>query len=551
MNWILGLIFILLSFFLIAQYYRKKRTEKLREFLIKNWGKPRKDDFFNFYNISRYFENNFHKKEAYHSISDATKEDVDLEDLFKFVDRTTSKIGQQYLYYKLRTIGGREELMEFGALSDLFLKDPSLRLESQWILSVLKTEEAYDLELLINGEPLKKPRYFKFIYASSIASVICLGLVFVSPIFSLFLLPLFCVNTVFHFKNKDNINYYINGVSQLTKALKVCKKLLSFQELKAQFEEVSFVSHVQKIQLKTEFIKFEKALSSEYVALFWLPLEIIKIQFNLELLVFYSFIEDITKEKQHIDNLFQFIGKVDVAISAASVRSGKLETCRPVFVSEKHVMVSGIVHPLVDKCVDNKLNLEGESLLLTGSNMSGKSTFIRTMALNSILAQTLYFCFAKSYQAPFFKLHSSIRVTDDLSEKTSYYLQEVLAIKKLLQASKSKDPCLFILDEIFKGTNTVERVAAGKAILSFLTKGNHTVLVSTHDIELTELLAEEHYKLHHFSEQIENETLFFDHKLKEGKLTTRNAIKVLELYEYPDIIIKEARKVERDCFGGI
>ena len=77
-----------------------------------------------------------------------------------------------------------------------------------------------------------------------------------------------------------------------------------------------------------------------------------------------------------------------------------------------------------------------------------------------------------------------------------------------------KESCLFVLDEIFKGTNTIERISGGKAILSFLNKANHVVLVSTHDIELTELLEKDHYKLYHFSEQIENENLFFDHKLK-------------------------------------
>lgn len=549
MNLILGIVFILVSIFLIAQYNRKKRNKKFRDSLVKNWGKSKKDDFLNFYNISRYYENNFHKKEAYHIISDATKEDLDLEELFKFLDRTTSKIGQQYLYYKLRTIKGIEELKEFGKLSDLFLGNASLRLESQWILSVLKTEEAYDLELLINDKPLKKPSYFKFIYASSIASVICLVLSIVNPMFLLVLLPLFCVNTVFHYKNKDNINYYINGVSQLTKALKVSKKLLKFEELKGHFKDVPFIKHVESIQLKTEFVRFEKGLTNEYAVLFWFPIELIKIQFNLELLVFYSFIEDITKENKHIDRLFQFIGEVDAALSTASVRAGALQTCTPVFESEKQLSVSQITHPLIEKCIVNDLMLVNNSLLLTGSNMSGKSTFIRTMALNSILAQSLYFCFAKSYKAPYFKIYSSIRIEDDLSEQTSYYLQEVLNIKKLIKASKSNDPCLFLLDEIFKGTNTVERISAGKAILSYLNKGNNMVMVSTHDIELTDLLAEDNYKLHHFSESIVNETLFFDHKLKEGKLKTRNAIKVLELYDYPTEIITEARVLEMDCFG--
>lgn len=199
------------------------------------------------------------------------------------------------------------------------------------------------------------------------------------------------------------------------------------------------------------------------------------------------------------------------------------------------------MHPLIDNCVTNDLTLEGNSLLLTGSNMSGKTTFIRNVAINSILAQTLNICFAEEYSAPFFKLYSSIRIEDDLLDDTSYYLAEVLTIKELIEASQQESPCLFVLDEIFKGTNTVERISGGKAILSYLNKGNNMVLVSTHDIELTEILSKEKYKLYHFSEQIDNDELIFDYKLKDGELKTRNAIKILELHDYPSEIIMDAR----------
>ena len=179
------------------------------------------------------------------------------------------------------------------------------------------------------------------------------------------------------------------------------------------------------------------------------------------------------------------------------------------------------------------MELQDSSLLLTGSNMSGKTTFIRTIAINSILAQAFNICFAERYQAPFFKVFTSIRIADDITDNTSYYLEEVLSIKKALEASEEKAPYLFVLDEIFKGTNTIERVSGGKAILSYLNKGPHMVMVSTHDIELTELLSEESYELFHFTEQIDKENLIFDHKLKKGKLKTRNAIRILEMYDYP------------------
>lgn len=104
---------------------------------------------------------------------------------------------------------------------------------------------------------------------------------------------------------------------------------------------------------------------------------------------------------------------------------------------------------------------------------------------------------------------------------------------------------LFLLDEIFKGTNTVERISAGKAVLSSLNKENNIVFVSTHDIELADLLKNE-YDLYHFSEIVDNKTVDFDYKLKEGKLKNRNAIRILQINDYPENIIKEAIEISEE-----
>jgi len=104
---------------------------------------------------------------------------------------------------------------------------------------------------------------------------------------------------------------------------------------------------------------------------------------------------------------------------------------------------------------------------------------------------------------------------------------------------------LFLLDEIFKGTNTIERISAGKAVLSYLDNYQNLVFVSTHDIELTGMLHNS-YELYHFSEQVNNKTVDFDFKLKEGKLKNRNAIKILEINDYPKEIIDEAIELSKE-----
>lgn len=174
--------------------------------------------------------------------------------------------------------------------------------------------------------------------------------------------------------------------------------------------------------------------------------------------------------------------------------------------------------------------------------MSGKTTFLRTLIINSILAQSIYTCFADEFTTPLLKQFSSIRIDDNLMEAKSYFLEEVTIVSSLINEVTSTNQNIFFLDEVFKGTNTVERIASAKAILSYLNRHNNIVIVSTHDVELADMLKDE-YDLYHFSETIQQDQLHFDHKLKAGPLKTRNAIKILELSNFPADIIDEANNI--------
>lgn len=549
MNYFLAIAFLGTIWFLISNHLKKKKLKKFRTSLYDNWGKPRKKVHYNFFVIGKYFRNNNHKEKAFHLISEKAKIDFDIDEIFQFLDRTSSKIGQQYLYFRLRTVGSIKELLHFDELVTLFKSDKNLSINCQVALSKLNNNNAYYLEELINDKPLEKPKFLRLIKILTILAVSSIILAFYNPFFGLLLIPILATNMVFHYRNKHSVAYYLNGVTQLSKALKVSEQLIKSDTIKNHFNDISFIKKIKSIQFKTEFIAFEKNVSNEFLFAFWFVFEIIKILFNVEYLMFNSFLNSISKEKESIEELFLFIGKIDAAISTASLKSGELKICTPNFNNNFILNVEEIHHPLIENCIANSVNFDAKSMLLTGSNMSGKTTFIRTVAVNSILAQTLNICFAKSYNAPFYKVFSSIRISDDLLDNTSYYLQEVLTVKELIDASDSKTPCLFVLDEIFKGTNTIERISGGKAILSYLNKNQHTVLVSTHDIELTDLLQKENYDLYHFSEHIKDNELIFDHKIKLGKLKTRNAIQILELYHYPKEIIIDAKEIEKNYFS--
>ncbi len=543
MNWIFGIIIILIALIFLLRYYFKKKRLKTIDLLVKQWGKAKENERFNFDSIAQYFLNTAKKEHAYHIISDQTTKDLDLNELFRYIDRTTSKIGQQYLYYKIRTIETREKLYEFDELVELFESNASLRLNYQ--VELLKLN-SYDLEKLVNEVTIEKPGYHKALIPLSLLSVLIIIAGLFNPVFFLLLMPLFITNAVLHYRTKNYIRYYLSAVSQLNKGLRVCKKFFASPEIKTHFSNSTFLQKIKEISFKTSFISFEKQMGNELAAFIWLIMELIKIQFNVESIIFYRFIDDIVKKKQSIDEMFCFIGEIDSAISTASLRHENAIICKPEFVQAKEISIVHMLHPLIKDCVPNDIKLKNKSLLLTGSNMSGKTTFIRTVAINSILSQTLNLAFAKEFTIPFYKVYSSIRIEDDLLKDTSYYLKEVLTIKDFIEISNDKYPCLFVLDEIFKGTNTIERISGGKAILSYLNNAYNFVFVSTHDIELTELLMNEQFDLYHFSEQIENNALLFDHKLKKGKLKTRNAIRILELYDYPKEIILDARKTEEN-----
>jgi len=274
-------------------------------------------------------------------------------------------------------------------------------------------------------------------------------------------------------------------------------------------------------------------------------LELFKIIFLLEPLLLFGVLRQLETKRKDIESVFEFVGRIDSLLSIASLRHGLSSYCIPVVHKEpKQMVVKGVYHPLIPECVPISIQINHKSILLTGSNMSGKTSFIRTIGINAITGLTLNTCFAEQFSMPQMSVCSAIRISDDLMNDRSYYFEEVLTIKEMIDRSESGVANLFLLDEIFKGTNTVERISAGKAVLSYLAKSENIVFVSTHDVELAELLGEE-YELYHFSESVNHKTVDFDYTLKEGRLKNRNAIRILQINDYPENIIKEAIELSK------
>ena len=190
-------------------------------------------------------------------------------------------------------------------------------------------------------------------------------------------------------------------------------------------------------------------------------------------------------------------------------------------------------HPLLGTSVCNDLAMEKGSgiLLITGSNMSGKSTLLRTVGINLVLAYAGAPVFAERFNCSLLRIYTCMRVSDNLGENIYSFYAELLLIKQIVSASNSEGKIFFLLDEIFKGTNSQDRHAGAKALIRQLSKVGAMGLVSTHDLELGDMERESDRRIrnYHFREYYKNDEIHFDYKLRSGISTTRNAMYLIKM----------------------
>ncbi len=202
--------------------------------------------------------------------------------------------------------------------------------------------------------------------------------------------------------------------------------------------------------------------------------------------------------------------------------------------TKEELQFKEVKHPLIkpSDCVANDFdfNVEHQVVLLTGSNMSGKTTFMRTVGINVVLAGMGMPPFAAAMVSGPFQLYTSMRNTDSLGESVSSFYAELARIKGLLDQAASGKPVFYLLDEILKGTNTADRIMGSEALIRQLAASSSKGIISTHDIELSEMESEMpalvNYSFHH---DIRKEEIVFDYRIKPGPCPNFNAQKLMEL----------------------
>ena len=240
------------------------------------------------------------------------------------------------------------------------------------------------------------------------------------------------------------------------------------------------------------------------------------------------------KSGRSLERWVDTVAELEGLASLAVIHFDHPEWAIPEFVSDNAGIVAvQMGHPLLVNAIDNDISIDKRAgiLLITGSNMSGKSTLLRTVGINLVLAYAGAPVCARHFSCSLLNIYTCMRVSDNLGKNISSFYAELLRIKKIVSASQTEGKIFFLLDEIFKGTNSQDRHTGAKVLIRQLSKVGAMGMVSTHDLELGDLEHESELRVrnYHFREYYENDKIHFDYKLRPGISTTRNAMYLIKM----------------------
>ena len=527
--------------YLGLKLYRRWKISLIIKHIRAEWGKGLKKDY-KLEDICRLYRYMDSEDETQSTIDDQTWHDLNMDSVFEKIDRTTTAFGEQMLYNILRTpLLEDEQLLKRHRIANLFQSNSILRDD---ILLKLRRLGSSDKGFLFHmvWEDVNLDSSGKWIYY--ILPIILLGTLALTPILGLNIfiriaMPVFAITLYLYYRAKTKMKIYLDSISSLGPFLVIASEIGNIkvddpilEEYTARLKDACI--HCKRIMKKTR--RLERIESQDPFGLN----EYIKILGFMDIKALFAVLKDLRINREHLREIYKTLGELDALLSVASFRTGLSRYCVPNFSpNENWIEIQGMEHPLVQNPVPNSVGLgKNSGLIVTGSNMSGKSTFMRTIGVNVLFAQTIYTCLADAYEGGFFRIMTSISQEDNIIGGKSYFLSEAESLLRIIEGLDNRTPTLCIIDEIFRGTNSEERISAAARLLEYLVKQNAAVIVATHDLELTQT-ASSSYRCYHFSEKVGKTGLEFDYKLKKGVSITRNALKILGFLGYPSEIVGE------------
>ncbi len=501
----------------------------------------------NDFNSTKYKKRNINKIRTLFDLSEKdeftldeqTWDDLIMNEVFHELDRTYSTEGEAALYKMLRNpIMDEEKLKKRGNLIDLFKENLDLTVDLRRIFyNMIFDSKNKLIEMISESLPVSKLKHYIYsVWGCVPILLISAAIIFKEPKLMIILMVDIFVKIYFHNRESDNINAI--GLVYLRDLINGANKLSGIKndEIKSYTSKMKdLLKELSTIDKSTYLLKIINSFGG--------LLEMFSIPFLIEESTYYRISGQLLGKRDKILELYYLVGELDALISVSIYENNnKGKYCNPKFVKETSLRIIDGIHPLLKDPVANSIEISKKGIVLTGTNMSGKSTFLRMMSTNILLVQTFNFALAHEYEGCLLNIVSSISPKDDIMSGKSYYLAEAESILRIIKASQKIIPVFCPIDEIFRGTNPLERIASSAEILNYINKGKAICIVATHDRELSDIL-KENYDFYYFSEDVDSKDgLKFDYKLKKGISKTRNAIKLLEYIGYPKEIVRNAYK---------
>lgn len=469
-------------------------------------------------------------------VDDITWYDLDLFAIFDQINATYSSVGSEALYQRLRNFDlGKADQLE--TLIQFYQENPQLREEVQFQFARLgKQDNNFTKEYLAQGVKKEIGHFAQFALLGALPLVGLLLLLFGQGVGLVLMIGAILFNVVYYLMKKNQLETELNSMRYLVQTIAVAEKIvkLPLPNQKALKENLKPLKGIASWGFSFRAKGFsETEMFMEYINMI----------FMLPFLAYNFVLKKIGNHTQEAINLWELLGNQEVAIAILNFRTFMPLTSQPAF-KDGPVRATDIYHPLVAGAVVNPVDWQ-KNTLVTGSNASGKSTYVKSIAISCILAQTINTALAKSFTLQPGHVITSMAVEDDIFEGDSYFIAETKSIKRLLDVVKGGQRCYCFVDEILKGTNTVERIAASASVVNWIHEYPSLAFVATHDIELTEILKNKCDNLH-FGEEVTDENgVTFDYQVKKGPATSRNAIALLKVLHYPAELVANAQAEAR------
>lgn len=519
-------------------------TRRSMNYVKEHWGKEDSAQNVTFQDTESFFASMIKPDDWI--LDDQTWNDLDMNQNYLKMNRTYSMPGQQILYNMLRILKFDEpELRRRNTLVEYFRMNPEQRQKVQCVLRYLGKEDYDSAAGLLYKKTPPLPKASAWVLPATFGMILSLVSIPFLQFRSILLIVIFFImNMVVHNQMNRETEAAMPGIRYLVRMLLASQELarLNLPEL-SEYNDFfrKAVDKCKPLLKKSASLKITGGQDPFGLAVY------LNIMFLIEARAYLRCISLLKDYAPVLRALYRRLGELDAFQSMASVKRALRHSCRPVFTEKKrYLRAEQIGYPLLAGAVCNDITLDGRNMVLTGSNMSGKSTFLRTLGVNAVLAQTFDMTFAKHYEASFFHVITSISPSDSLMEGRSYYMAEAKALLRMVYAlDDDETSSLLLIDEIFRGTNPTERVAGASALLQYFSHHNCIVIVATHDTEITRQV-EDQYDKYHFEETVTKDSLEFDYKLKTGELRRPNGIHILEYIGYPREITDQALELVRE-----